>query len=29
VSMTRARDELWCGWVGEPSELLGVDGGAP
>ena len=24
VSMTRARDELWCGWVGAPSRLLGV-----
>lgn len=22
VAMTRARDGLWCGWVGEPSALL-------
>lgn len=26
VSMTRARDGLWCGWVGQPSALLGLEG---
>lgn len=25
VSATRARDYLWCGWVGAPTKLLNVD----
>ncbi len=25
VAMTRARDQLWAGWVGEPAQMLQVD----